>query len=284
MVKLNIILITYNQEVFIKQTVESILNQKTDFLFNIIVADDASTDSTKSIIESYALISEIDFIFLDTTKNLGYTKNYRRAFENCQAPYIAIMEGDDFWSSPFHLQKHIDFLDNHPNYILSFNRHERMFVDKGYSDIITWNSTGYYETIEAKELALGNKIGNLSCCCFRNIDIDLHIIESDLFADWLLGLYLGLKGKLALLKEVTSTYRVHSNGQWSRMDQREQYHALLRIISGFDPLLNFAYTKEFSLYTKRINVHLYGDKSFKGRMKNLLPKKIYQKYKKWRYE
>ena len=283
MVKLNVILITYNQENFIKQTVESILNQKTDFIFNIIVADDASTDSTKSMIESYVSNSNVEFVFLETTKNLGYTLNYKKAFEYCKAPYIAILEGDDFWSSTDHLQRHIYFLDNHPDYVLSFNRHERMFVDKGYNDIPTWTVDGDYETIDPKELALGNRIGNLSCCCLRNIDFDLRIVESTLFADWLLGLYLGLKGKLALLKEVTSTYRVHNNGQWSRMNETEQYHALLRVITGFDPLLNFEYTKEFTLYKKRINVHLYGDKSFKGRIKNILPKKIYNKYKNWRY-
>lgn len=283
-VKVNIILITYNQEDFVKQATKSILEQETNFKFDIVVADDMSTDQTKSIIKELATTSEIDFHFLETNKNIGYTQNYKKAFAYCSAPYIAIMEGDDYWTSSNHLQNHIDFLEAHPNCMMSFNRHERIFVDKGYNDIPQWSIVDDFKMINPKDLALGNLIGNLSCCVFRNIKVKSEIFDSIFFADWLLGLYLGLSGDLAQQKDVTSAYRVHDNGQWSRMSETEQYHTLLKMIDCYNPLLDYVYNDEFTLYRKRINVHLYGDKTLKGRIKNMLPKSIYKKYKKWRYE
>lgn len=282
--KLNVILITYNQEDYIRQTIESILMQKTDFDFNIVVADDSSSDSTLAIIKEYAENSDIEFDILSSTVNLGYIKNYKRAFTACKAEYIAIMEGDDYWTSNTHLQKHVDFLDTHKQCTMSFNRHERLFVDKGYNDIPEWNYDGDYRLITSSEMALGNQIGNLSCCVMRNIKLESEIFEAYFFADWLLGMYLGMFGTLAQQKEVTSAYRVHDNGQWSRMSEEEQYKTLLKMIGQYDPILKYKYTNEFNLYKKRININLYGDKSLKGRLKNLLPYCIMQTYRKLRYE
>lgn len=282
--KLNVILITYKQEDYIRQTVESILMQKTNFAFNIVVADDCSPDATLDIIKEYENSSDIEFKILDTPQNLGYTENYKRAFAACKAQYIAIMEGDDFWTSEFHLQKHIDFLEANADCSMSFNRHERLFVDKGYNDIPQWPYDGDYRLITTNEMVLGNQIGNLSCCVIRNQAIEDKIFEAYFFADWLLGMYLGMFGTLAQQKEVTSAYRVHDNGQWSRMSEKEQYHTLLKMIDEYDPLLDYKYTNEFSLYKKRININLYGDKSLKGRLKSLIPAWIMKKYRKLRYE
>lgn len=282
--KLNVILITYNQQDYIRQTLESILMQTTDFDYNIIVADDCSPDSTLNIIKEYAKKSEIEFIFLKNEKNLGYTENYKRAFAACNAEYIAIMEGDDYWSSPLHLQKHVDFLEQHKECSMSFNRHERLFVDKGYNDIPEWSYPDDYRLITTNEIALGNQIGNLSCCVIRNRKIEDKVFEGYFFADWLLGMYLGMFGPLAQQKEVTSAYRVHDNGQWSRMSEEEQYLTILKMIEAYDPILDYKYTDEFNLFKKRININLYGDKSLKGRLKKIIPNAILNKYRKLRYE
>lgn len=282
--KLSVILITYKQEDYIRQTLESILIQHTDFTFNIVVADDCSPDSTLSIIKEYIPTTNIEFVVLPSDVNLGYTENYKRAFAACTGKYIAIMEGDDYWTSQLHLQKHVDFLDKHPECVMSFNRHERLFVDQGYNDIPEWTYTESYRLITPNEMVLGNQIGNLSCCVFRNIPIEDKIFEAYFFADWLLGIYLGMFGLLAQQEEVTSAYRVHDNGQWSRMSEVEQYQTLIKMIDNYDPILNYKYTDEFNLYKKRININLYGDKSLKGRIKKILPESIMKIYRKRQYE
>ncbi|WP_165043394.1 glycosyltransferase [Dysgonomonas sp. ZJ709] len=279
--KLNVLLITYNQEKYIEQTVESILMQETTFAFNIIEADDCSSDSTLDIIKRYADNNKIEFHFLPKTNNLGFVKNYQRAFEACDGEYIAIMEGDDYWISPFHLENHVKFLDQHPECSMSFNRHLRLFEDQNREEIFEWDNEKDYEYISTEQMALGNRIGNLSCCVLRNefikkLDPKLFNLE---FADWLLGMIMGQYGPLAYLKEVTSAYRIHDNGQWSRMTDKEQGEAIIAAIDIYDKILNYKYAEVFKQHKKRINIGLYGDKSLRGQIKNITPESIRKLYR-----
>lgn len=271
--KLNVLLITYNQEKYIRQTVESILMQKTDFVFNIVVADDCSPDSTLSIIDEYAANSEVEFVFLPKTANLGFVKNYQRAFEACKAQYIAIMEGDDYWTSPQHLQHHVDFLDQHPECAMSFNRHIRLFEDQHKDEIPAWENEKQYETFTTEQQIQTNKIGNLSCCVFRTEVIKKIKPETfdNEFADWLLGMIMGQYGLLAYQKEVTSAYRIHDNGQWSRMTEREQYERLLSLLDTYNKLLDYKHTKIIKRRKRAISRLLNDDEQFlTGRIKEAI--------------
>src|SRR5256885_224442 len=98
--KLSVLVTVYNHEKYIAEALDSILNQKVNFEFEIVIADDVSTDSTKSIIEKYAKEHPHRNIrILKSEKNLGITKNLQRGLQSCQGEYIAILEGDDYWIS-----------------------------------------------------------------------------------------------------------------------------------------------------------------------------------------
>ena len=217
--KINVILITYNHAGYIRQTLESILMQQTPHEVEIIVADDCSTDSTVEIVREYENKTSFGFIYLPKEKNTGYIRNYQQAFAACTGDFVAIMEGDDYWLKPNHLQNHIDFLEKYNDSPMSYNRHLRLFEDQNREEIFDWTSEKEYEYVTTEQLALGNRIGNLSCCVFRgerikNLDRKLFDME---IADWMLGMYMGQFGSLLYLKEVTSAYRIHDSGQWSRM-------------------------------------------------------------------
>lgn len=281
--KVNVILITYKQEDYIRQTVESILKQETTFDFNIIVADDASPDKTLDIIKEYARNSERKFVFLDNERNLGFVKNYKRAFEACSAEYIAIMEGDDWWAEPSHLQQHIDFLDNHPECSMSFNRHLRFFQDEIREEIFEWNNPCDYELLTTQDIIFINRIGNLSCCVFRtNLikELDSKIYDT-LFADWLLGMIMGNYGYLAYLKGVTSAYRIHNNGQWTKMTDTEQHKFILDSADTYNKLLDFKYNKEFQELKRRKKIILFGDNSLRGKIKKIIPHNIITSFRKY---
>jgi glycosyltransferase involved in cell wall biosynthesis len=280
--KANVILITYNQEKDIAQALESILAQETSFEFDIIVADDCSTDKTPEIIRSYAEKSEVKFTFLQGTHNLGYIRNYQRAFSACTGDYIAIMEGDDYWNKSNHLQNHVDFLERFPESSMSFNRHVRLFVEQNREEIFDWPSDNDYEFITTEDLALGNRIGNLSCCMFRGRlirDVDSLLFDMEI-ADWMLGMYMGQFGVLLYLKEVTSVYRIHNKGQWSQMDSRAADIKVIQLINEYDKYFNYKYTKPFRKHKRRLEIPLYGDNSFSRKIKDITPafiKKIYRK-------
>lgn len=280
--KVNIILITYNHAEYIRRTLESILMQKTVYDVEIIVADDSSPDNTVDIIKEYENQGSSSFTFLPKTVNLGYNLNYRRAFAACTGNYVAIMEGDDYWVQSNHLQNHVDHLEKQYGASMSYNRHIRLFSDQNREEIFDWTSDNDYELVTTEQLALGNRIGNLSCCVFRgdlirNLDPNLFDME---IADWMLGMYMGQFGPLLYLKEVTTTYRIHDNGQWSRMDEKAQSKRIIELINEYDKYFNYKYTKAFTKHKQRLEILLYGDKSFKGFIKSITPefiKKVYRK-------
>lgn len=280
--KINIILITYNQAQYIRQVLESILMQKTSCEVEIIVADDCSTDNTLDIIKEYDMKSTFTFTYLEKEHNVGYNKNYQQAFAACTGDYVAIMEGDDYWVKENHLQNHIDHLEQYQNASMSYNRHIRLFEDQSREEIFDWATDLDYEFITTEQLALGNRIGNLSCCVFRgnhiqNLDPKLFEVE---IADWMLGMYMGQFGPLLYLKDVTSAYRIHDNGQWSKMTEREQCLRVIELINEYDKYFDYKYTSDFTKHKKRLEIVLYGDKSLRGRIKSITPefiRKIYRR-------
>lgn len=264
------------------QTLESILMQEAAHDVEIIVADDCSSDNTVDIIKEYENKTGFKFIYLQKSHNVGYNKNYSQAFAACTGDYVAIMEGDDYWLKPNHLQNHIDHLEANPGSSMSYNRHLRLFIDQDREEIFDWTESKDYELITTEQLALGNKIGNLSCCIFRgkhvrNLDPKLFDME---IADWMLGMYMGQFGPLLYLEDVTSAYRIHDNGQWSKMDDKTQYLRIIEFINEYDKYFNYKYTEAFTKHKRRLEILLYGDKSLRGRIKSITPgfiRKIYRK-------
>lgn len=280
--KVSVILITYNHSQYIRQTLESILMQEMAHEVEIIVADDCSPDNTIGIIKEYQDKTAFTFTFLNGDKNLGYIRNYQRAFAACSGDYVAIMEGDDYWLTANHLQNHINHLESLPGSSMSFNRHVRLFVDENREEIFDWSTNENYEFVTTEDLALGNRIGNLSCCVFkgdliRNIDPKLFDME---IADWMLGMYMGQWGPLLYLKEVTSVYRIHNKGQWSQMDSKTTDIRTINLIDEYDKYFNYKYTKLFRKHKRRLEIPVYGDNSLRRKIKDAAPdfiKKIYRK-------
>lgn len=115
MVKLSVLVVTYNQESYISNALDSILCQKLNYDYEIIIADDQSSDGTSDIIDFYA--QKYSFIrAFHNPLNLGFVKNWKFALSKCQGEYVSILEGDDYWLTDYRLQYQIDFLDNNPDY------------------------------------------------------------------------------------------------------------------------------------------------------------------------
>lgn len=265
--KLNVILVTYNHSKFIKQTLDSILMQKTNFEFNIIVADDKSTDDTIKIIQEYESKTNIKFIYLDNEKNHGITKNYQRAFKACDAEYVAIMEGDDLWTSPDRLQKHIDFLDEHYECVMSFNRYIVSNYDKSrYTIQPHWAGDKYYELVTSRHLVVDNFIGNFSTCVYRNSE--LKKLPDELFEltayDWITNIVVGKGGMIGYLTEVMNSYRIHEKGSWSSKSEEDNIKELIHNIDIYNNFTNKLFNDEFVEHKNRVNARLIALKSVKA--------------------
>lgn len=111
-VLLNVIIPTYNQEKYVGQAIESVLTQVCDFDFQIIIGEDCSTDTTRIICESYKSKYPEKIVLLNNEKNLGLVRNYQRLLDACNAKYIAILEGDDYWIDMNKLQSQVEIMES----------------------------------------------------------------------------------------------------------------------------------------------------------------------------
>lgn len=254
-VTLNVILVTYNHSNFIQDALQSILFQKTNFDFDIIVADDHSTDDTLSKIREMEVKSKVPFRYLREQENLGITKNYKRAFQACDAKYIAVLEGDDFWTDPDRLQKHVDFLDHHYECAMSFNRFVRGDRDAvEYAIVPEADSVKSYHLVTARDVAKSNIIGNFSCCVYRKSAIDkLPNKMFDMTAyDWLTNIMVGKTGMIGYLTDIMSFYRLHSAGTWSSNNEIDNLQTTLECIDQYDVFTDYLFKEEFETHRKTI--------------------------------
>lgn len=116
--KLSVLFITYNHAPYIRQSLDGILMQETNFDYEIVVGEDCSTDSTREILDEYKEKYPDKFVLLYREKNFGRpTMNVYDTGMHCKGEYIAFLEGDDYWTDSHKLQKQVDFLEANPEYM-----------------------------------------------------------------------------------------------------------------------------------------------------------------------
>ena len=199
---------TYNQEHFIEDALKGFVMQKTDFPFVAVVVDDHSSDGTADIVRRYAEA------WPDIIKAVCLEENYHSQGKDKQvflnpydkdAKYIALCEGDDYWTDPLKLQKQVDFLESHPDHVLcctAFTQTEN--GDETHPSVIAFD----YDEIGLDDILKGAWIGTLTSL-FRNDAIaDYKIPFPDLpMGDLPLWCHLAMKGKVKYLRDVTANYR-----------------------------------------------------------------------------
>lgn len=212
MATVSVCMISYNHEKFIAQAIESILSQKTSHQIEIVIGDDCSTDQTKAIIESYQARFPDTFMVLPSEKNIGMIPNFIRTYEASTGKYVALLEGDDYWTDELKLEKQINFLEQHPDFAIC--HHRIKFLDENKQSFKTSSVQKEVTTIE--DLALDNNISTPSCV-FRNKlfgEFPASIYNSAI-GDYFLHLLNAQYGKIKFLNETMSVYRIHNNGVWS---------------------------------------------------------------------
>ena len=115
-------MVTYNHEKFIRQAIDSVLFQQVDFAYEIFIGDDVSTDLTRKILLEYQNKhpDNIKLIFRD--KNLGCQENLLDVVKACKGEYVALLDGDDYWTSPLKLAKVVKFLDENAECPMCFHQ------------------------------------------------------------------------------------------------------------------------------------------------------------------
>ena len=235
-------MVTYNHEKFIRQCLDSVMMQRTNFKFEVIIGEDCSTDGTRAILQ------EFEQRYPEIIKPIYHDKNvgpYRNAYEYCYprltGKYIACLEADDFWTDSCKLQLQVDALEADPQAVICFTRVKLLL--NGENKVQEHWSTLYNKQKSRYTLAdVLNKFNLVTCSIlFRNVypgQLPYHPADYPT-GDVSLSVFLLLKGDAIYIDRLTAVYRLHETGIYSAQDLEHKNLVFVKIFEQFlkEPLL-----------------------------------------------
>ena len=236
--KLSVAMITYNQKRFIAQAIESVLAQKVNFDYEIVIGEDCSTDGTRDIILDFKTRYPQRIVPILREQNVGAIRNFGETIAVCRGQYVAFLEGDDYWTSVDKLQRQVDFLDGHPDRALCCHR------------VKTLNESGTAEfdvfpACAAGTYALGDLLeSNFVMTCSAVLRRKLIGPLPNWFfkmklGDWPLFAMVARYGRIELMDEVMAAYRVHSGSSWSVLPSVVRLRESTRMLKALNKHLEF---------------------------------------------
>lgn len=236
--------LTYNHELYIRDAIEGFLMQKTTFPVKIVVFEDCSTDKTASIIKEYEeKYPNLFTVFNQPVNTWGkpIRKEAKKVYENerNKAKYIALCEGDDYWTDPLKLQKQVSFLEANPDFSLCFTN--RINID--YNGKFIENSELKYMKSEFEHTDMPIFCPTLTRLFVAKYVKNIPQIEVK-GGDTVLLVWLSKFGKIKYLDDITSCYRVHGDGVWSGLTKENKIKHLIETRVG---LLQIIENKELKI-------------------------------------
>jgi glycosyltransferase involved in cell wall biosynthesis len=275
MTKVSVCMITYNQERYIAKAIESVLMQKTNFDYELVIGEDYSLDKTREICIAYKNKYPNKIKLILAEKNSGTIHNLIQTMKQCSGEYIAMLEGDDYWNDHLKLQKQVDFLDNNPDYGLVHSDFD--FFRQRNGKIIK----SYFQFFKIK-IPTGNIFEDLLCwnfirtctsCFRRRLITDSLLYETLIKEKWQMGdtalfLEIANKSKVGYINESLATYRRHKgsisyhSGMWqSYRFTNSGFNLRLYFINKYGCSIktkNFVYAK----YYLKLFIHYFYIKKF----------------------
>jgi len=225
----SVFVLTCNHSAWIAKALDSALAQQAPFDFELLVADDCSSDGTREVVREYAQRHPDRLRTFLPERNLGVEGIWLRAARQCRGEYIAILEGDDYWTSPHKLARQAALLDSRPGWSSSFHR-ATLFFDDGSRPSRPATPAFDREVFELDDLIKACFIPFLTVMFRRDV---LASVPEWTFSyrwfDWLFHLACARRGPVGFLDEDMAAYRVHDRGNWSARDREAQLEEDLRV-------------------------------------------------------
>jgi len=225
-VAVSVLVVTYNHERFVRQALDSVLAQQLSEPFEILISEDCSTDGTRAIVCEYAERHPHLIRPLLSERNLHSNEVVARGFRAARGRYIALLDGDDFWTSEDKLRAQVAFLDARPDLTICF--HNVQVVDESsQSDGRLWNAPGQQEISGLHELLRGNFIATSSVVYRRTSVAEVPAWYDGFFpvTDWPLHVLYAREGGIGYLDRTLGVYRLHAGGLYSTLGEREKLEA-----------------------------------------------------------
>lgn len=279
--------LTYNHEPFIADAIESFLSQKTDFNFEILIHDDASTDGTAEIIRGYAkrypdLIKAIYQTENQYSKGVAVDLiNHYRA----EGKYLAICEGDDYWTDPYKLQKQVDYMESHPECSMCVHSAYRVAADtkKVTANDRPSRKNKIYSTSEI--IYGGGRLFATSSFMYSREKIieypDFYL--NAVVGDYPLIIYASLQGSVYYMDDNMSVYRVGVIGSWTEREfsttekRVEHFKNIEQMLDEINAYTNYVFQEIINEVIKFNEFYLLMEL---GRFKEIKKKEYHNLYRK----
>ncbi|RIJ63535.1 glycosyltransferase [Rummeliibacillus sp. POC4] len=245
--------ITYNHEKYIADALDSFLMQKTNFKFEILIYDDASTDRTAEIIRKYEekypeIIKPIYQLENQYSKGVSIEMfNINRA----KGKYLAICEGDDFWIDQYKLQKQVDYMEKHPECSLCVHAGnivsalDKKLIAKYHSH----KGNKIYKVSEVIEEGGGLFLTNSMFCLTELVLNRPRFVQISPVGDYPLAIHLALLGKVYYIDEIMSAYRIGDEESWTMLnftnleDKKDHFKNIEKMLHELNLYTNYQYQK-----------------------------------------
>jgi glycosyltransferase involved in cell wall biosynthesis len=238
-------MITYNQAKFIAQAVESALMQETDFDYEIVIGEDASSDGTREIVLDFQRRYPEKIRVLAHETNLGFLgkANFVKTIFSSRGEYIALLEGDDYWISPHKLQTQVDFLQSHPECVICFHPTAKVDTNGEFVGHVFDSSKGS-DILSLEDIVKENFMA--TCSVMFRAGLVTRIPDwyfHPRCGDWTLYVLVAQNGSIGRVPSVMAAYRSHSQGLWSGMQKKQEKLATIEVYQLINSHLNFAYDR-----------------------------------------
>jgi len=221
--RVSVVVPTYDHQRYIDEAVSSVLRQRTSFDFEVILSEDCSTDGTRDKVLEWGRRSDRVRLLLSDV-NLRSNEVVARGFRAALGEYIALLDGDDLWTSPDKLERQVEFLDRNPGCTMCFHNASVMDAEGVIQAGRTWTSIDVkrYSTLE--DILAGNFIATCTTMFRNGVLENVPAWYADFFpmTDWPLYVLYAEHGQIGYIPEVMSAYRIHSGGQYSRLTERQR--------------------------------------------------------------
>jgi glycosyltransferase involved in cell wall biosynthesis len=235
----SVLVVTYNHARFVRQALDSAIAQRLPQPFEILVSEDCSTDGTREIVQEYAERHPHLVRLLLSERNLHSNEVVARGVRAARGRYVAVLDGDDYWTSDDKLAAQVAFLDVRPDVTICF--HNVQVVDEhSQTTGRLWNAPGQPEVSGLHELLRGNFIATSSVVYRRAAVSEIPAWYVGFFpvTDWPLHVLYAREGRIGYLDRTLGAYRLHSGGLFSSLGEREKLEAnadFYRRLRAFSP-------------------------------------------------
>lgn len=220
--------LVYNHAPYLRQCLDGFVMQQTTFPFEVVIHDDASTDGSAAIIREYATRYPNIFVPIYQTENQysqGKKVSSTFVFPRARGKYIALCEGDDYWTDPLKLQKQVDFLEANPEYGLVRTDVNRLYQETQMIDTAFFSHPPYSRIKDTYADYLVNAWFAAPCTwVFKRSLLEYVPTERFVVGDLPLLLTIVSKERVKYINEVTSVYRILSSSASHFKTDNEQMH------------------------------------------------------------